>query len=79
MEGVDAEGAARRDWFLTFHCFTKYIKLTFFRGASLTPPPKESSKYPEVRYFHIYKDKPWDDAQLRARVQQAAALPGEVL
>src|SRR5688572_33224432 len=42
-------------WFLSFHCFTKYIKVTFFRGTSLKPIPAGASKHPEVRYLDIHE------------------------
>jgi hypothetical protein len=32
--GVEGQG-----WFLSFHCFTKYVKVAFFRGTSLLPVP----------------------------------------
>ncbi|HWK49178.1 MAG TPA: DUF1801 domain-containing protein [Steroidobacter sp.] len=64
-------------WFLSFHCFTKYVKLTFFRGSSLKPPPPGLSKYPAVRYFDIREDDELDEAQLASWIKQAAALPGE--
>src|SRR5437868_7627906 len=32
--GVEGQG-----WFLSFHVFTHYVKVTFFRGASLRPLP----------------------------------------
>lgn len=70
--GADGEG-----WFLSYHCFTKYIKITFFQGASLRPAPPETSKYPAVRYFHIHEDDALDEAQFADWVKQAAALPGE--
>ena len=70
--GVD-EGS----WFLSFHCFTKYIKITFFRGTSLKPPPPEKSKHPEVRYFHVHEDEPWDEGRFVEWVRQASGLPGE--
>ena len=35
--GVEGEG-----WFLGFHCFTKYVKVAFFRGTSLRPLPPAS-------------------------------------
>ena len=44
-------------WFLSFHCFTKYVKVTFFRGTSLSPVPAGPSKHPEVRYLDIYEDQ----------------------
>lgn len=72
-------GAGDEDegWFLSYHCFTKYIKVTFFRGSSLRPAPPETSKYEAVRYFHIHEDDALDEAQFADWVKQAAALPGE--
>jgi len=64
-------------WFLSFHCFTKYVKVAFFRGASLTPIPPGKSKQEHVRYLDIYEDDPLDEAQFADLVRQAAALPGE--
>ncbi|WEX08961.1 DUF1801 domain-containing protein [Chelativorans sp. AA-79] len=65
-------------WFLSLHCFTKYIKVTFFRGTSLRPVPPGQSKHPEVRYLDIYEDQ-LDEAQLTDWVKQASELPGERL
>jgi hypothetical protein len=65
-------------WFLSFHCFTKYVKVTFFRGASLRPVPPGESKHKEVRYLDIYEDQ-LDEAQFAAWVKQASQLPGERL
>lgn len=70
--GIEGDG-----WFLSMHCFTKYIKVTFFRGSSLRPPPPGESKYKEVRYLDIYEDEPLDEAQFTAWVKQAGQLPGE--
>lgn len=72
--GIEGEG-----WFLSFHCFTKYIKVTFFRGTSLRPVPPGESKHPEVRYLDIRQDEPLDETQLAAWVKQASQLPGERL
>jgi hypothetical protein len=69
-------GVERDSWFLSYHCFTKYVKVTFFRGTSLDPVPPVSSKHPEVRYLHIGEDG-FDDAEFVDRVKQASALPGE--
>jgi hypothetical protein len=63
-------------WFLSFHVFTRYVKVTFFRGASLRPAPPGKSKYPEVRYLDIYEDQ-LDEAQFADWVKQASQLPGE--
>lgn len=65
-------------WFLSYHCFTRYVKLTFFQGGALKPPPPGTSKYPEVRYLDIHENEPIDDAQLADWIRQVAALPGWV-
>jgi hypothetical protein len=64
-------------WFLSFHCFAKYVKVAFFRGASLRPVPPGESKQKQVRYLDIHEDEQIDEAQLAAWVQQASRLPGE--
>jgi len=69
-------GIEGRGWFLSFHCFTKYVKVTFFRGRSLRPAPPGESKHEEVRYLDIYQDVPFDEAQLVTWIRQAAELPG---
>ena len=63
-------------WFVGFHCFTKYIKVTWFRGTSLRPVPSGKSKHKDVRYLDIYEDQ-LDEAQFVAWVKQASQLPGE--
>lgn len=72
--GVEGEG-----WFLSFHCFTHYVKVTFFRGTSLDPVPPEGSKHPEVRYLNIRQEDQLDEAQFTSWVKQASRLPGERL
>jgi len=64
-------------WFLAIHCFNKYIKLAFFRGAALQPVPPGESKTAQTRYFHIHENDPIDDAQLADWIRQASLLPGE--
>lgn len=71
-------GVAKDHWFLSFHCFTKYLKVTFFRGTSLEPMPAGKSKHPEVRYLDIYEDG-FDEKQFTDWVRQAKMLPGEKL
>jgi len=71
--GIECQG-----WFLSFHCFTKYIKVAFFRGTSLRPLPPVESKDPNTRYFHIHGDDQLDESQLAAWFRQAADLPGWV-
>jgi hypothetical protein len=70
-------GMEEGTWFLSYHCFTKYVKVTFFRGGSLQPLPPGVSKYKEVRYLDIREDAPIDDEQLADWVKQASRLPGE--
>jgi hypothetical protein len=71
--GIDGQG-----WFLNFHCFTKYIKVAFFRGTSLRPAPPGDSKHQEVRYLDIHEHDELDLALVAKWVKQAAALPGWV-
>src|SRR5688572_2479657 len=70
--GIEGEG-----WFLSLHCFTRYVKVAFFRGTSLQPLPPGTSKHKEVRYLDIHEDDPFDEAQFVAWVKQASKLPGE--
>lgn len=63
-------------WFVSLHCYAKYIKVAFFKGALLDPPPPEPSKSGDVRYFHIY-DSGFDEAQFLDWIRQASSLPGE--
>jgi hypothetical protein len=65
-------------WFLSFHVFAKYVKVTFFRGTSMKPIPPGASRHPEVRYLDIYEDE-FDEAQFADWVKQASKLPGEKL
>jgi hypothetical protein len=68
-------GVEGRGWFLDFHCFTRYVKVAFFDGAQLDPPPPGKSKDPKVRYLDIHEDG-FDEAQFAAWVEQASTLPG---
>ena len=70
--GIEGQG-----WFLSFHCFTRYVKVAFFRGTSLRPLPPGESRQKEVRYLDIHEDDQLDEAQLAAWVKQASRLPGE--
>ena len=69
-------GVEGRGWFLSFHCFTKYVKLTFFNGASLDPLPPVKSRDENVRYLHIHEGQPIDENRLANWIEQAAAQPG---
>ena len=64
-------------WFLSYHCYTNYVKVAFFRGASLEPVPPGGSKHKYVRYFDIRKDDKLDETQFVSWVKQANRLPGE--
>ncbi|HEX5139040.1 MAG TPA: DUF1801 domain-containing protein [Planctomycetota bacterium] len=73
LYGIDGQG-----WFLSLRCFTKYVKVAFFRGTSLRPLPPGESKQEEVRYLDIHEDDRIDEAQLATWIRQAAVLPGWV-
>ena len=69
--GIEGQG-----WFLSFHVFTKYVKVGFFSGASLRPVPPGASKDKNMRYLDIHEDEKLDEAQFGKWVKQASALPG---
>jgi hypothetical protein len=73
LYGIEGQG-----WFLGFHCFTKYVKVAFFRGASLRPVPPGESKNKDTRYLDIHEDDKLDEAQMATWIRHAAALPGWV-
>jgi hypothetical protein len=69
--GIEGQG-----WFLSFHVFAKYIKVTFLRGTSLDPLPPVESKDPNTRYYHIYEDG-FDEELLTKWIKQASSIPGD--
>jgi len=69
--GIEGQG-----WFLGFHCLAKYVKVAFFRGASLRPLPPGESKQKHVRYFDIHENDRIDEKLVASWIQQASALPG---
>jgi hypothetical protein len=71
--GVEGQG-----WFLGIHCFTNYVKVAFFRGASLRPVPPGESRDRNTRYVDIREGNQLDEAQLASWIRQAAALTGWV-
>lgn len=72
-------GVAGQGWFLGFHCFARYVKVTFLRGDALRPLPPVASKQPGVRYVHLHEDEALDVELLQRWVAQAAAQPGDEL
>src|SRR5262245_42611853 len=71
MYGIEGQG-----WFLSLHVFTRYVKVTFFRGASLRPVPPGASKQKDVRHFDINQGDELDESQMASCVKQPAAWPG---
>lgn len=69
-------GTDENAWFVSYHCFAKYVKVTFLNGARLDPLPPEPSKDPDTRYLNIYEDQELDEDQLRNWLRQSAAQPG---
>ncbi len=72
LYGVEGQG-----WFLGIHAFTRYLKVAFYRGASLRPLPPGASKDEQTRYVDLGEGE-LDEAQMERWVKQAAALPGWV-
>src|SRR5678816_998637 len=68
--GIEGQG-----WFLNFHCFTKYVKVAFFRGASLRPVPPGESKHKDVRYLDIHENDRLDEKLVASWIRQASELP----
>lgn len=64
-------------WFMSYHCFDKYIKVAFFRGATMEPMPPVASKQKDVRYFHVLEGDELDEKQFTDWVKQASRLPGD--
>jgi len=71
--GIEGQG-----WFLGFHCLTNYVKVSFFRGASLHPVPPVESKQADVRYLHLRENEAFDEELVAAWIRQASKLPGWV-
>jgi hypothetical protein len=72
--GIESNG-----WFLSFHCFTRYVRVTCLNGSSLDPLPPGESKHERVRYLDIHEDDELDEKRFFAWVKQASRLPGEKL
>lgn len=72
--GIEGNG-----WFLSMHCFTKYVKVTWLNGSHLKPLPPQKSKDEKVRYLNVNDGDQMDDDQLREWIRQAIDLPGDDL
>lgn len=70
--GIEGQG-----WFVAFHCITKYIKVSFFKGTSLKPMPPVESKQKDVRYWHVFEGEGIDEKQFVKWVKQASRLEGD--
>ena len=68
--GVEGQG-----WFISYHVFDRYVKVTFLKGKLLEPMPPVDSKDPDARYYHIFEDG-MDEEQMAEWVRHAAELPG---
>jgi hypothetical protein len=71
-------GTEGQGWFISYHCFAKYVKLTFFKGTSLHPLPPGESKSKDVRYLDIHENEKIDQKLLAGWIKQASKLPGWV-
>ncbi|MEV1129446.1 DUF1801 domain-containing protein [Agromyces sp. NPDC049794] len=72
--GVEGNG-----WFLSYHCFTRYVRVTWLNGSSLDPPPPGESKHEHVRYLDLHEDDEFDDERIASWIRQASELPGDEL
>jgi hypothetical protein len=62
-------------WFMSFHVFTRYVKVTFFSGTSLRPVPPGGTQR-SARWIDIHEGDKLDESQMAKWIKQAAALPG---
>ncbi len=69
-------GISEQGWFLAFHCFTKYVKVSFLNGGSLQPLPPVESKDPDTRSVHLHEGEALDEALIASWIRQAAERPG---
>lgn len=70
--GVEGNG-----WFLSFHVFTRYVKVTFFKSLDLHPPLSGGTeKSKEARWIDIFENEKFDEKQMISWIKQAAAIPG---
>ena len=69
-------GVAGNGWFASVHCLTRYVKVTFFAGASLLPELPVSGTDAAARFVHLHEGADIDGDQLAEWFRQAAALPG---
>ena len=70
--GIEGQG-----WFLGFHCFTNYVKVTFFQGTSLRPVPP-GGKAKDARWIDIHEDEQLDEELVATWIRQASELRGWV-
>jgi hypothetical protein len=69
-------GVEESGWFLSFHVFAHYVKVTFFSGLSLEPvPPGGTAKSGSARWIDL-REGDLDENEMRAWVKQAASVPG---
>ena len=68
--GIEGQG-----WFVSYHVFTRYIKVTFLNGTSLRPVPPGAGKDKDSHWVDIYEGE-LDEEQMATWIRQAAALPG---
>ncbi|MYH19542.1 MAG: DUF1801 domain-containing protein [Gemmatimonadetes bacterium] len=68
--GIEDQG-----WFLSYHVFTRYVKVTFLQGAALRPVPPGSGKDKDSRWIDLYEGE-FDEERMADWIRQAAAIPG---
>ncbi len=67
-------GLEGRGWIIAFHTYARFVKVTFFQGTSLQPPPTGGTTE-NARWIDLHEDD-FDEPKLEAWILQAAVLPG---
>lgn len=69
-------GVAGQGWFMSFHVFTRYVKVTFFAGALLDPPPPGGTpRSGESRWIDLHEGE-FDADRMAVWLRQASSIPG---
>ena len=72
--GVEGQG-----WFLSYHVFTRYVKVTFLNGGSLDPlAPGGIQGREDTRYYHIYEPTATDRRGTRRKLDPAGRCHSRV-
>lgn len=62
-------------WFASFASFKEHVRLSFFSGVDLRPPPPEGESK-GMRSVRLRGPADYDEARFQSWIRQAASIPG---